>query len=190
MAMHPRAGAEIRANGGGRRSRRQAAATAPPRPGPRAGTSLMTNGTFPVTNLGAPDQVRGGTRLATHASVCAGPRANGGGRRSRREAAATGPPRPGPPAAERPQVEPAIADERLQRLQGLITGQQREIQNSMVGRDVSVLVEKTGREAGQMVGKSEYLHSVHIDEAQAEIGDVVRVRIVDAKTNSLTARQI
>ena len=98
--------------------------------------------------------------------------------------------RPGTPAAERPQVEPAIADERLQRLQGLITGQQREIQNSMVGRDVSVLVEKTGREAGQMVGKSEYLHSVHIDEAQAEIGDVVRVRIVDAKTNSLTARQI
>ena len=91
---------------------------------------------------------------------------------------------------ERPQVEPAIADERLQRLQGLITGQQREIQNSMVGRDVSVLVEKTGREAGQMVGKSEYLHSVHIDEAQAEVGDVVRVRIVDAKTNSLTARQI
>ena len=98
--------------------------------------------------------------------------------------------RPGTPAAERPQVEPAIADERLQRLQGLITGQQREIQNSMVGRDVSVLVEKAGREAGQMVGKSEYLHSVHIDEAQAEIGDVVRVRIVDAKTNSLTARQI
>ncbi|GLO79009.1 tRNA (N6-isopentenyl adenosine(37)-C2)-methylthiotransferase MiaB [Sulfitobacter pontiacus] len=98
--------------------------------------------------------------------------------------------RPGTPAAERPQVEAAIADERLQRLQGLITGQQREIQNSMVGRDVSVLVEKAGREAGQMVGKSEYLHSVHIDEAQAEIGDVVRVRIVDAKTNSLTARQI
>lgn len=98
--------------------------------------------------------------------------------------------RPGTPAAERPQVEAAVADERLQRLQGLITGQQREIQNSMVGRDLSVLVEKTGREAGQMVGKSEYLHSVHIDEAQAEIGDVVRVRIVDAKTNSLTARQI
>ena len=98
--------------------------------------------------------------------------------------------RPGPPAAERPQVEAAVADERLQRLQGLITGQQREIQNSMVGRDLSVLVEKTGREAGQMVGKSEYLHSVHIDDAQAEVGDVVRVRIVDAKTNSLTARQI
>ncbi|MEH6673506.1 MAG: tRNA (N6-isopentenyl adenosine(37)-C2)-methylthiotransferase MiaB [Sulfitobacter sp.] len=98
--------------------------------------------------------------------------------------------RPGTPAAERPQVEAAIADARLQRLQGLITGQQREIQNSMVGRDLSVLVEKTGREVGQMVGKSEYLHSVHIDDAQANIGDVVRVRIVDAKTNSLTARQI
>ncbi len=97
--------------------------------------------------------------------------------------------RPGTPAAERALVDPAVADDRLQRLQALITGHQRDIQNAMVGRDLSVLVEKTGREQGQMVGKSEYLHSVHIDEAKAAIGDVVKVRIVDAKTNSLTGRQ-
>ena len=60
----------------------------------------------------------------------------------------------------------------------------------MVGRDLSVLVEKTGRDDGQMVGKSEYLHSVHIDNARAAIGEVVKVRIVDAKTNSLTAHQL
>ena len=95
--------------------------------------------------------------------------------------------RPGTPAAERELVDAAVADERLQRLQGLITEQQRSIQNSMVGRDLSVLVEKSGREAGQMVGKSEYLHSVHIDDATAKVGEVARVRIVDAKTNSLTA---
>ncbi|WP_037228603.1 tRNA (N6-isopentenyl adenosine(37)-C2)-methylthiotransferase MiaB [Roseobacter sp. GAI101] len=98
--------------------------------------------------------------------------------------------RPGTPAAERALVDAAVADDRLQRLQALITGHQREIQTSMVGRDLSVLVEKSGRDAGQMVGKSEYLHSVHIDNATASVGDVVRVRIVDAKTNSLTARQI
>ncbi|MGR3508717.1 MAG: tRNA (N6-isopentenyl adenosine(37)-C2)-methylthiotransferase MiaB [Sulfitobacter sp.] len=98
--------------------------------------------------------------------------------------------RPGTPAAERPQVDAAVADVRLQRLQGLITDQQRAIQDAMVGRDLSVLVEKTGRDDGQMVGKSEYLHSVHIDNARAAIGEVVKVRIVDAKTNSLTAHQL
>ncbi len=98
--------------------------------------------------------------------------------------------RPGTPAAERPSVDPAEADDRLQRLQALITGHQREIQQSMVGRDVSVLVERAGREAGQMLGKSEYLHSVHIENSDAKIGDIHQVRIVEAKTNSLTARHL
>lgn len=98
--------------------------------------------------------------------------------------------RPGTPAATRPQVDPAEADERLQRLQALITRQQRAIQESMVGRDVSVLVEKAGRKDGQMLGKSEYLHAVHIENATAKIGDVVPVRITRAMTNSLTAQQI
>jgi tRNA-2-methylthio-N6-dimethylallyladenosine synthase len=96
--------------------------------------------------------------------------------------------RPGTPAAERALVDPAVANDRLQRLQALITTHQREIQGSMVGRDVSVLVERKGREPGQMLGKSEYLHAVHIDQAQAEVGDIVQVRIVEALTNSLTAR--
>ena len=98
--------------------------------------------------------------------------------------------RPGTPAAARPQVDPAEADERLQRLQALITRQQRAIQESMVGRDVSVLVEKAGRNSGQMLGKSEYLHSVHIDDATAQVGDVVRVRNTRVMTNSLTDVEI
>ncbi|MFG6531609.1 MULTISPECIES: tRNA (N6-isopentenyl adenosine(37)-C2)-methylthiotransferase MiaB [unclassified Sulfitobacter] len=95
--------------------------------------------------------------------------------------------RPGTPAAERPLVDPAVADERLQRLQGLITQHQQEIQQSMVGREVSVLVEKKGRLPGQMLGKSEYLHAVHIENSTAQIGDIQRVRVTEAKTNSLAA---
>ena len=95
--------------------------------------------------------------------------------------------RPGTPAAERPLVDPAVADERLQRLQGLITQHQQEIQQSMVGREVSVLVEKKGRLPGQMLGKSEYLHAVHIEDSTAQIGDIQRVRVTEAKTNSLAA---
>ncbi|MCX7558957.1 tRNA (N6-isopentenyl adenosine(37)-C2)-methylthiotransferase MiaB [Sulfitobacter sp. F26204] len=97
--------------------------------------------------------------------------------------------RPGTPAAERALVDPKVADDRLQQLQALISSHQYEIQRSMVGRDVSVLVERAGRQSGQMLGKSEYLHSVHIEDCTAGIGDIVNVRIVEAKTNSLTARQ-
>ena len=93
--------------------------------------------------------------------------------------------RPGTPAAERAQVDPQAADERLQRLQSLITKQQRAIQDGMVGRTVRVLFEKPGRLAGQMVGKSEYLHAVHVADAHVAAGDIADVRIISAGTNSL-----
>ncbi|WP_293574435.1 tRNA (N6-isopentenyl adenosine(37)-C2)-methylthiotransferase MiaB [Phaeobacter sp.] len=98
--------------------------------------------------------------------------------------------RPGTPAAERAQVDPAAADDRLQRLQALLTQQQREIQDSMVGREVGVLFEKKGRFPGQMVGKSDYLHAVHVSDCTREIGDLARVRIVSSGPNSLAGELI
>ncbi len=93
--------------------------------------------------------------------------------------------RPGTPAAERPQVDPAEGDARLQRIQALITRHQREIQQSMVGRTLNVLFEKPGRQAGQMVGKSDYLHAVHVEATDVAPGDVRAVRIASSGTNSL-----
>jgi tRNA-2-methylthio-N6-dimethylallyladenosine synthase len=93
--------------------------------------------------------------------------------------------RPGTPAAERPQVPAAEADDRLQRLQALLTRQQREVQDSMVGREVGVLFEKPGRFEGQMVGKSDYLHAVHVQAPELVAGDLARVRIVSSGPNSL-----
>ncbi|MCD9149183.1 tRNA (N6-isopentenyl adenosine(37)-C2)-methylthiotransferase MiaB [Pseudophaeobacter flagellatus] len=98
--------------------------------------------------------------------------------------------RPGTPAAERPQVDPTEADDRLQRLQALLTRQQREIQDSMVGREVGVLFEKPGREAGQMLGKSDYLHAVHVADCGRKAGDLARVRIIESRTNSLAGELI
>ncbi|MCV6584511.1 MAG: tRNA (N6-isopentenyl adenosine(37)-C2)-methylthiotransferase MiaB [Marinibacterium sp.] len=98
--------------------------------------------------------------------------------------------RPGTPAAERPQVPAAEADDRLQRLQALITRDQRRIQDSMVGREMSVLIEKPGRRDGQMVGKSDYLHAVHIENADLKQGDLVPVRILSSGANSLAAEAI
>lgn len=93
--------------------------------------------------------------------------------------------RPGTPAAERALVDEAEANDRLQRLQALLTTQQRSIQNSMIGREVQVLYEKPGRLEGQMVGKSEYLHAVHVVDPTGVAGDIKRVRIAESGPNSL-----
>lgn len=93
--------------------------------------------------------------------------------------------RPGTPAAEKPNVADEIADSRLHDLQSLITAQQRACQESMVGRDVGVLYDKPGRMAGQMVGKSDHLHAVHVEDATGKVGQMVRVRISASSSNSL-----
>src|SRR6056297_1233093 len=96
--------------------------------------------------------------------------------------------RPGTPAAERAQVAEDVKSERLQRLQALITRQQRAAQDAMVGRTVGVLFEKPGRMAGQMVGKSDYLHAVHVTDGRVQPGDLAQVEIVESGPNSLAGR--
>jgi tRNA-2-methylthio-N6-dimethylallyladenosine synthase len=98
--------------------------------------------------------------------------------------------RPGTPAAEKPPVDASVADERLQRLQALLTRQQRAAQDSMVGREVSVLFEKAGRLEGQLVGKSEYLHAVHAQAPEHLMGQIARVKIVESGPNSLAGELI
>ncbi|MGH1458949.1 MAG: tRNA (N6-isopentenyl adenosine(37)-C2)-methylthiotransferase MiaB [Paracoccaceae bacterium] len=93
--------------------------------------------------------------------------------------------RPGTPAAERALVDEGAASERLARIQALLTEQQRDIQDEMIGREVSVMFERKGRHEGQMVGKSDYLHAVHVGDNPAQVGDIRRVRIIGSTTNSL-----
>jgi len=97
--------------------------------------------------------------------------------------------RPGTPAAERAFVAADVADARLQELQALVTKQQRALQESMVGQEVKVLIEKTGRLKGQMIGKSQHLHAVHVSEpkdgSKLNIGDICTVGIIRSETNSL-----
>ena len=98
--------------------------------------------------------------------------------------------RPGTPAAEKTAVAAEVADARLQELQALITAQQRAAQEAMVGREVGVLYEKAGRLPGQMVGKSDHLHAVHVTDPEARVGDLVRVRIKASAPNSLAGERL
>ena len=49
---------------------------------------------------------------------------------------------------------------------------------------VSVLLERRGKRPGQLIGKTPWLQSVHL-ETDAAIGDMVEVEIVSAGPNSL-----
>ncbi len=94
-------------------------------------------------------------------------------------------PRPGTPAAARPEVDREVSAERLQRLQRLLAGQQKAFQQAMVGRTLPVLIEKPGREPGQVAGKSPYLNAVHLAAGADLIGSLVPVAIRHAEANSL-----
>jgi tRNA-2-methylthio-N6-dimethylallyladenosine synthase len=97
-------------------------------------------------------------------------------------------PRPGTPGAEMDgHVAEPVKDERLQRLQALLGEQQQAFTNSMIGRTMSTLIEKPGRQPGQKVGRSPWLQPVIVDEKVAEIGDIIDVRITNAGFNSLFA---
>ncbi|MGZ5850654.1 MAG: tRNA (N6-isopentenyl adenosine(37)-C2)-methylthiotransferase MiaB [Methyloceanibacter sp.] len=95
--------------------------------------------------------------------------------------------RPGTPAASlAAQVPQSVADERLQRLQGLIGQGARAFDAGTVGRTLPILFERKGRKPHQIAGRSPYNQTVHADGPDRLIGQIVEVDIVAAGPNSLT----
>ena len=97
--------------------------------------------------------------------------------------------RPGTPAAAmEDQIPRDIMDDRLQRLQAKINEQQLAFNRSKVGCDTQVLIERNGKLAGQMIGKSPWLQSVHV-ESDALAGDIIDVTLVAAGPNSMSGAE-
>jgi tRNA-2-methylthio-N6-dimethylallyladenosine synthase len=93
--------------------------------------------------------------------------------------------RPGTPAATmEDQIPREIMDDRLQRLQAKINEHQLAFNRSKVGCDTEVLIEREGKHAGQMIGRSPWLQSVHVN-TDAEAGDMIGVTLVAAGPNSM-----
>ena len=100
-------------------------------------------------------------------------------------------PRPGTPAASlETQVPEAVKDGRLQALQALLRDQQDAFNRQAVGLVLPVLFEKPGRHGGQIVGRTPYLHAVHLDAPASWIGTVRDVRIAGLASNSLAGALI
>ena len=94
--------------------------------------------------------------------------------------------RPGTPAATmEDQIPREIMDDRLQRLQARINAHQMAFNRSKIGVETEVLIERKGRHEGQMIGRSPWLQSVHV-ETGALPGEIVDVTLVAAGPNSMT----
>jgi tRNA-2-methylthio-N6-dimethylallyladenosine synthase len=94
--------------------------------------------------------------------------------------------RPGTPAASiARQVPEAVKSHRLDVLRRLLNTQQLAFNEACVGQIMPVLLEKSGRQEGQLVGRSPYLQSVHVT-ASAQPGEIVPVLITGANPNSLS----
>ena len=99
--------------------------------------------------------------------------------------------RPGTPASAMPgQVAEEVKAERLARLQALLDEQAQAFNAGLVGRTVGVLFEKPGRHEGQIIGRSPYLQSVHMEAPHSLIGQIAPVRIDSAARNSLAGSRV
>ena len=101
--------------------------------------------------------------------------------------------RAGTPAAEHDdQIPEEVKLARLHRLQALLMEQQQAFNAGCVGRTLPVLLEKPGRQSGQMIGRSPYLQSVHMEipAGGPHIGSIVETRILGVGPNSLSGQYV
>ncbi len=100
-------------------------------------------------------------------------------------------PRPGTPAASMEQVPEAAKAERLAILQKELSGQQLLLNENSVGKIMPVLLEKTGKFEGDIVGKTPYMQSAYVNNVdQKMIGQIVNVRITKGSAISVTGEVV
>ncbi|WP_288905052.1 tRNA (N6-isopentenyl adenosine(37)-C2)-methylthiotransferase MiaB [uncultured Sneathiella sp.] len=96
-------------------------------------------------------------------------------------------PRPGTPAAalDDQMVEEVVKSERLARLQTLLNVQQLAYNQTFVGKEVDVLLEREGKREGQLVGRSPFMQSVFVPSPPHRIGRIATVIVQEGNANSL-----
>jgi tRNA-2-methylthio-N6-dimethylallyladenosine synthase len=94
--------------------------------------------------------------------------------------------RPGTTAATLPnQIDEDIKAQRLNTLQKLLHQQQEEFNKSKVGQKLMVLFEKKGKHKNQIVGKTEYMQTIHVYSNDNLIGQIKEVMVENCNSNTL-----
>jgi tRNA-2-methylthio-N6-dimethylallyladenosine synthase len=75
-------------------------------------------------------------------------------------------------------------DDRLQRLQARLAEHSLAFNRATIGKDTKILIDRKGRQPGQMIGKSPWIQSVFV-ATDASIGDMLDVTVTHALPNSM-----
>ena len=94
-------------------------------------------------------------------------------------------PRPGTVAENLDLIEKKISIERLEKIQTILFKNQIEMNKSLEGKVIDVLVENLTDDKSKAFGRSEYMTSVIFNGKKNEIGKIVQVRIKDSNRNTL-----
>lgn len=95
--------------------------------------------------------------------------------------------RPGTPAgAMEDQVLEDVKASRLRQLQDLLNAQQLSFNKKTVGTVQSVLLDRKGRQEGQLIGRSPYMQSVVVEAPDRLFGQVIDVYVDQAHPNSIS----
>ncbi len=100
-------------------------------------------------------------------------------------------PRPGTPGALlENQVPEDVKTERLARLQELIMKEQKDLNESSIGKIMPVLFQGEGKYDGQIMGRSPYMQSVYVTAPKDMIGTIADVEITEAGQNGLGGKLV
>ena len=100
--------------------------------------------------------------------------------------------RPGTPAAAQTgaQVPEPVKAERLAELQALLVEQQTQFNRASAGAVQSVLFDRRGKAAGQLLGRGPWMQPVHANAPDRLLGRIVPVRILRGYANSLAGEVV
>ena len=94
-------------------------------------------------------------------------------------------PRPGTVAENLDLIEKKISIERLEKIQTILFENQIQMNNSLKGKVIDVLVENLTDDKSKAFGRSEYMTSVIFNGKKNDIGKIVQVKIKQSNKNTL-----
>ena len=94
-------------------------------------------------------------------------------------------PRPGTTAENLNLIDKKIAQERLEKIQGILFENQIQMNKSLENSVVNVLVENLTDDKTKAFGRSEYMTPVIFDGKKTDIGKILQLRIKESNRNTL-----
>ena len=94
-------------------------------------------------------------------------------------------PRPGTKASNLKLIDIDILKSRLLRVQELLSNFQKKKNNSLIGKNVKVLVENKMKDENKLFGRNKYLNPVIFEGNEKNIGKIINVKINSCNQNSL-----